>query len=365
MRPLTNKTPLALRRPESAICGPNNLHKTGAVLAWLDRKGKHNMQTKTSNQPLNHSPLRSASTLFTCLSIVAAVALCATGHLARAQLPDVTADYSIEVVQPPADASIVIFLWLNNSGMTSIEYLDTGFQLRAALLQNGTWKSIAVPNSVQTGTSNPNSSGGMALIYSDNAGNWHNALYHKGTYSYLPDYYAPPAQPPYSFTVMLLNDSGIMTGVAYDTHGVGHGLLLNQSLSLFRIFDFPGALSTTPYGLNNAGDIVGTYIAADGTQHAFLSRQGLTFSNVDPPGALFPAAIGINNQGELCGFYVDSTSGVFQGFLLREGVFSVLKLPDAAGSGPNWINDEGTLAGSFVDAAGNQYGYIARPIRGR
>lgn len=326
------------------------------------------MKTQTLCSPTKPRPLRWRSALCTCLSPVLVAGLCTTGQIVWAQLPDVTADYAIQVVAPPSNTPIVGFLWMNNSGMTSMEYLNSEWQLQAAILQAGVWMSIDVPHSVQTGTSGPNSSGRMALMYADSSGNWRNAVYHNGTYTYLPNDYGPPGQPAYSFTLMLINDSGIMTGVAYDTNGVNHGLVLNESLSLFRVFDYPGAASTNPYGINNAGDIVGMYTLPDGTQHCFLCKRGSTFMNVDPPGAAtsgWPAAVMINNKGEICGSYIDSATGVSQGFLLQDGVFSLFKVAGASASGLNCITDGGDLAGSYVDVAGNQFGFIARRIGGR
>ena len=303
--------------------------------------------------------------LSTCLCLFLTVLLGATSQFAWAQLPDVTADYSIQVVAPPPNTPIVGFLWINNSGMISMEYYNADFQLQAAILQNGVWKSIAVPNSLQTGTSAPNSSGRMALSYGDLSGKWHNAIYHKGSYTDLPDYYAPPGQPACSFSVMLINDHGIMTGVATDADGVPHGLMFNETLSLFRVFDPSGSINTLPFGINNTGDIVGMYTLADGTTRGFLSKQGITFVDVDVPGGTGAVPIMINNNGEICGAYVDVATGVLQSFLLQHGVYSAIKLPDTSWSAVNCITDAGDLAGSFADLAGNQYGFVAKRIHGR
>ena len=326
------------------------------------------MKTQTLGSPTKPRPLRWRSALCTGLRLVQVAGLCAAGQVVLAQMPDVTADYAIQVVAPPPNTPIVGFLWINNSGMTSMEYLNSAWQFQAAILQAGVWKSIDVTDSVQTGTSGPNSSGRMALMYADSSGNWHNAVYHKGTYTYLPDYYEPPGHPGYAFTLRLINDSGIMTGNAYDSNGVNHGLMLNESLSVFRVFDYPGAASTNPYGINNAGDIVGMYTLPDGTQHCFLCKRGSTFMNVDPPGAAtsgWPAAVMINNKGGICGSYVDSATGVTQGFLLKDGVFCLFKIPGTSGSALNCITDAGDLAGSYVDLGGNQFGFIAKRIAGR
>jgi len=323
------------------------------------------MKTEILNDSKRGKPLQWRSRLCTCLGLALFAGFGTTGQVARAQLPDVSANYSIQVVAPPQNTPIVVFLLINDSGMIPMEYLNSDFQLQAAILQNGVWQSIDVPNSVQTGTSAPNSSGRLALIYCGASGIWHNTIYHRGTYTDLPDFYGPPGQPAYSFSIMLINDSGMMTGVATDANGVPHGLMLNQSLSLFRVFDPPGSVNTLPFGINNAGDIVGMYTLPDGTGQGFWSNQGITFTDVDVPGGTGAVPIMINNNGEICGSYVDLATGVIQSFLLQHGVYSAIKLPNTSWSAVNCITDTGDLAGTYADPAGNQYGFIARRIAGR
>jgi hypothetical protein len=47
--------------------------------------------------------------------------------------------------------------------------------------------------------------------------------------------------------------------------------------------DFPGAISTTPFGINSKGQIVGTYFGVDRIPHAFIT-QGDHFITIDPEG---------------------------------------------------------------------------------
>ncbi len=45
-------------------------------------------------------------------------------------------------------------------------------------------------------------------------------------------------------------------------------------------FDYPGAMDTSAYGIDQAGDIVGTYVGPDGYLHGFLLSGGI-FSSID------------------------------------------------------------------------------------
>lgn len=64
----------------------------------------------------------------------------------------------------------------------------------------------------------------------------------------------------------------------------------------------PGSRSSTAFGINARGDVVGTYIDQNFKQHGFLLRKGL-FTVIDFPGAQGTIAHGINPSGEIVGSY--------------------------------------------------------------
>ena len=74
----------------------------------------------------------------------------------------------------------------------------------------------------------------------------------------------------------------------------------------FVTFDVPGAASTRANGINNSGQIAGTWTDGANHTHGFLrSADGSTFTPVDPPNAV-PDSIrvnGINNLGQVVGSY--------------------------------------------------------------
>lgn len=63
-----------------------------------------------------------------------------------------------------------------------------------------------------------------------------------------------------------------------------------------------GARSSTAFGINPRGDIVGTYIDQNFAQHGFLLRKGV-FTVIDFPGAQGTIARGVNPRGEIVGSY--------------------------------------------------------------
>lgn len=77
----------------------------------------------------------------------------------------------------------------------------------------------------------------------------------------------------------------------------------------YQTLDYPGSTSSYAYGINNSGEIVGSY---DGTENS--SARGYVYSNgtytpVDYPGiAAGTTPYGINNAGQIVGMYIDSNS---------------------------------------------------------
>ena len=71
----------------------------------------------------------------------------------------------------------------------------------------------------------------------------------------------------------------------------------------FTLLAFPGSPQTSALGINNLGDIVGSYEAANGLQHAFV-LSGDAFTSIIPPNSLHSVATGINNHGDVVGYYL-------------------------------------------------------------
>ena len=82
----------------------------------------------------------------------------------------------------------------------------------------------------------------------------------------------------------------------------------------FTSIDPPGASGTIVSGINNSGNIVGSYADAEGHAHNFLYAGG-TFTSIDDfPGASVTIVWGINNSGTIVGDYQDA-QGHLHGFL--------------------------------------------------
>jgi hypothetical protein len=333
-------------------------------------KGKTmKMSQKEIGKTLGEQPNVPLLRIFLILAF--SVLVFATNPASRAsELPNVFDDYSIKVLEPPPDTTEIWFVFINEKGNVVMQYFTEPpsgeAQGHTAILENGEWKVIDVPDSFWCGVSNPNASGRMGVVYvstpeDDANGIWHNAIYDRGSYIPLPDH------PDWQYGIQEINDHGLMTGLAFVPDGEYryHGLLLNASLSLFKVFDVPGADRTIAFGINNAGWIVGPYRkAADGMKHGFLSYLGESFEYIDFPGAENTWPFAINNKGEIAGMYADA-DGVLKGFLLRDGKFARFVIPNTQFNTIDWLVDNGSLSGNYVDLDGKPHGYIAKRVSGR
>jgi len=141
------------------------------------------------------------------------------------------------------------------------------------------------------------------------------------------------------------------------------------------------ANSTTAFGINPGGDIVGTYNDAVGGQHGFLLSDG-QFTTIDVPGSLVgaagtlpTAARGINPEGDIVGSFTapvslaPATSPAYcpavgstyciKGFRYRQGKFSLVLFPGHVGAIAQRITPTGDIYGCLhdFDMAGTMYGF--------
>ncbi|PYV74380.1 MAG: hypothetical protein DMG97_08930 [Acidobacteria bacterium] len=124
----------------------------------------------------------------------------------------------------------------------------------------------------------------------------------------------------------------------------------------YRKVDFPGASATEVFGINDDGDIVGTYqLAGPLNEHGFLRRNGQFFKINVPKATFGTVAQGINRDGTIVGTYDDS-----QGFVYQNGAYKTWNAPQLPGEPTqtqlNGINNRGRIGGQ-VFTGGNWRGF--------
>ena len=111
----------------------------------------------------------------------------------------------------------------------------------------------------------------------------------------------------------------------------------------FTTIDVPGAIGTTARGVNDSGEIVGSFFDDTGS-HGFLYKGG-TFATLGPPGASQSDAASINNAGQIVGSFTDSAGQ--HGFLNVGGAFTTIDFPGATSTSALAIDNAGRILGSF------------------
>ena len=138
----------------------------------------------------------------------------------------------------------------------------------------------------------------------------------------------------------------------------GNGVAASRPPEKEETLDFPGAKVTVAYGINAAGDVVGTYVDASGISHGFLLSEG-EYTTIDPPGAVSTEARGINARGEIVGDYVASDHKIHGFRFGREG-FTNIDVPDHMNTIAVKISSKGVIVGCFhdTDTMGTMHGFV-------
>jgi uncharacterized membrane protein len=147
-------------------------------------------------------------------------------------------------------------------------------ELTAFLLSGGTYTSISAPASIDTEAVGLNKYGVVAGYYLDSSSNIHGFTYDKGTFSTIDSGNGNP-----NTYLSGIDDSGVVVG-GYGTwetinsvpYAWQHGFL--YSSGTFNTFDAPfgDVQVTTPWGMNNKGEIVGGYVDSQGMNYGFYLK---------------------------------------------------------------------------------------------
>jgi uncharacterized membrane protein len=147
-----------------------------------------------------------------------------------------------------------------------------------------------------------------------------------------------------------INDHGDVVG-SYRIKPPRHALLISDGNFIPLA---PGTILATHFSeafkSNDRGDVVGEFVGDDGFTHGFLLSNG-TLTTLDFPGASDTLATGINESGTVAGFWdiVDSSGNLIadHGFTWKDGQFSQVDFPGAADTAVFGINARGDLVGGW------------------
>jgi hypothetical protein len=166
------------------------------------------------------------------------------------------------------------------------------------------------PGAPQTQVSGINNIGTTVGSYTDSSGSVIGFYKRGATFTSVSDPYAPNITSFFS-----VNDSNIVAGsyfslVSFEPFAFTYdfGSETFTPIVLPPSFNAKGVVAS---GINNAGDIVGSYAPSSGaTQLSFLDIGGTFYSLDDPNNNGFTVPFGINNNGEIVGAYQGATGPI-------------------------------------------------------
>jgi uncharacterized membrane protein len=132
-----------------------------------------------------------------------------------------------------------------------------------------------------------------------------------------------------------------------------HGFERFPNGSFLFPIDVPGAEATYAAGIDDSGNIVGTFEDANEVEHCFYRSKAGAFTQIDVPNsfkAVGTECNGINNLGEIVGSYL--TTEVGTGEVMTHGFhrsasafFSKINCKGAESTEANAINDKSQIVG--------------------
>src|SRR5450432_3596358 len=127
--------------------------------------------------------------------------------------------------------------------------------------------------------------------------------------------------------------------------------LAPPTITVVTTFDYPGTgNSTTPFGINNRGDVAGDYLDASNVRRGFVRLSNGNFSApiVDPNDtASFTRARGINTARTVDGDFFNVADNAFHGFILSGGTYTQFDIGPGLWTDLYGLNDAGSVAGAF------------------
>lgn len=276
------------------------------------------------------------------------------------------ASYNFQTINNSGDPNFNQLLGINNEGVIAGYFGDgttvpnngyTWTKMGGFVAENFTGAAqtqvTAINNVLTSGTYN------TAGFYVDTAGANHGFTQIGGVQSTV-DNSATTASPAFN-QLLGLNDSNIAVGFYNDAAGNAHGYeysVSTKSFTAVTLLASFGAVSVTTTAINNGGWIAGFYTDAAGVTHGFLDESG-TFTSLDDPSGngTNTSFFGLNNKGEVVGSFVNANgnNGLVYNWLTK--TWQTVNDPNASfttafgvsGTFINGVNDNGDLVGFYSD----------------
>jgi probable HAF family extracellular repeat protein len=266
-----------------------------------------------------------------------------------------------------ADPTFNQLLALNNDGVIAGYFgsgapghPNKGYTLAPPYGQ-GSYLNENFPGSVQTQVTGINNHNLTVGFWVDGSGNNFGFVDHNGVFTTAVDPNAAAAGGTITEQFLGVNDHNQAAGFYVDGQGNSHGFIYDISKSSFDAINVSGFSSVTATDINDKGQISG-FVANNGVSEGFFDNHGKITLLAGPNGAVSSQALGLNNKGEVVGSFNDA-AGNTHGFVydVKTHHYQTIDDPNAAGmTVVNGINDKNQLVGFYQDAAGNTDGMLVQ-----
>jgi len=243
---------------------------------------------------------------------------------------------------------------INDLGQVVGDYVDSGGVDHGYLLSAGVYTTIDFPQAIGTACAGINNSGQIVGSYRDINNLSHGFLLNNGVPTTIDD----SAFPEGTF-LSQISDLGTISGFGKDAQGVFHGFTLVNGI--FTTIDYPGANFTEILDMSfNGAEVVGAYRLSSFPPH---TSQGFTYSNGVFSSVTFPESAstyldGVNNFGQVAGTYSLVEQANSHTFLQNGNNFTTEDFPFAVSTAAANINDLGQIVGVYVDDSNVTHGYL-------
>ena len=265
---------------------------------------------------------------------------------------------SYAVQQVGADSSVSV-KGVNDSGQIVGSYV-VGGATRAFLYQNGTFTNLGTFGGSRSGAEAISQNSKIVGQANDANNNIHAFVSENG--GPLTDLGTLGGTVGWAHAV---NNQGQLAGYSWESGSTQRRAMLYSDGAMSNLGIFPGGNSSTAYGINEAGQVVGEGNAAvnGGTWiRAFLYANG-AMTDIGTLGGNVAGARDINNRGEIVG-YAQPAGGAAHAFRFRNGIMTDLGvLSGHLASQANAINDAGEAIGFSRASDQSQRAIIHRAAR--
>ena len=293
-------------------------------------------------------------TLFVCLNYF----FVATSNAQVGDEPVVApanANYTFETIDVPGVDFLAVAASSDFEDYAGYTLSPDGEKEVAFTLIDGVFTTYDFPGSQKTHFYALGNNGVAAGYYQDSDGLYHGVVLENGE---LRQYHFPGAVQTeiYGYS----DSSGAMTGNFTDASGVRRGFSGDE------IVEFPGATETYSDFVSTLGNVVGSYVDAEGRYHAYLRGPGGSFATLDIPAVSNPEYFflhGISDALNAVG-RAKAVGDVPRTYAGNPLGLQELKVPGSV-STEGWnVNQDNSVVGHYDTADGRRHGFIARPKAG-